>query len=197
VIASGETATFVVLGRLVTAGDEGIDPRSLTVVDGPGSGTARAVDGRIVYTPAPFWLGKESLTYRVCDTTGDRNGCARATLEVTTTRRVETVEVALRGQPRHEFGVGNRRNPTTARFQNVTVCDGSEPPSQHCLVTRLGGSNGSRWLWDGPPGRVPGGYPFVLVVHVDSWADGDGKPGPTGIRYELRLRFTHQGGGSS
>jgi hypothetical protein len=106
VIASGETATFDVLGRLVTAGDEGIDPRSLTVVDGPGSGTARAVDGRIVYTPAPFWLGKESLTYRVCDTTGDRRGCARATLEVTTTRRVETVEVALRGQPRHEFGVG-------------------------------------------------------------------------------------------
>ncbi len=68
-IAEGAVATLNVLTNdndLIDGG--GLDLSSLTVIDGPNSGTAVAnTDGTITYTPGPDFNGNDTVTYRICD----------------------------------------------------------------------------------------------------------------------------------
>ena len=75
-------------------GVEGVtlDPATLAVVDGPDhsngrpGGTKGTVtnDGVIAYIPEPSFSGVDSITYRVCTTSGV---CEMATVSITVTER--------------------------------------------------------------------------------------------------------------
>ncbi|WP_285618155.1 Ig-like domain-containing protein [Kineosporia sp. NBRC 101677] len=57
----------------VTANDRDPDGDPLTlarIVTRPTDGTARIVDGKLVYTPAAGFIGKDTVRYEVCDPTG-------------------------------------------------------------------------------------------------------------------------------
>lgn len=72
----------------VLANDSDPNGDSLSIsIDGPPShGTARVENGKILYTPAPGFVGTDSLTYIVSDGKGS-TATATVTIEVTTTGR--------------------------------------------------------------------------------------------------------------
>ncbi len=69
-----------------------LDPASLTITAGPTHGTATAdpLTGVITYNPDPDYVGPDSFTYQVCDTSTPTPVCASATISVSVTRGVVT-----------------------------------------------------------------------------------------------------------
>ena len=60
-----------------------IDASTLTVTTVPKHGTAIVNnDGTVTYTPSPYFVGTDSLVYRVCDN-GNPALCTNATLYFT------------------------------------------------------------------------------------------------------------------
>jgi large repetitive protein len=74
--ASGQAVTAD-----VTANDKDADGKAVTLtsVNKPAHGTAKVVDGKVVYTPDPGFAGTETITYVVTDSLG---GTATGTLTV-------------------------------------------------------------------------------------------------------------------
>ncbi len=69
-------------------------PASVTVISGPGSGSASvdSVTGEIIYTPDPGFSGSDSFTYEVCDDGAPLPAqCATATVTVTINAAAATV----------------------------------------------------------------------------------------------------------
>ena len=71
-VAAGEdTAVIIDVVSNDTDPDGNLDPASVTVVSGPGSGSALPTagqPGKITYTPIADFNGSDSFTYQVCDT---------------------------------------------------------------------------------------------------------------------------------
>ena len=86
--AAADKATVPAGGKVtidVTANDKDLDggPLTLTKVTGGAvNGTAKVVEGKLVYTPDPGFVGTDSVTYQVCDPTGLCD-TATATIKVT------------------------------------------------------------------------------------------------------------------
>jgi protein CrcB len=84
ILEQGGSATVSILAN-DKAGDLGktIDAASLVVLTAPTNGTAVInSDGTITYTPSPFFVGEDSLEYRVCDTNNPAQ-CQTATVYFT------------------------------------------------------------------------------------------------------------------
>uniref|UniRef100_UPI0040481754 tandem-95 repeat protein n=1 Tax=Algoriphagus sp. TaxID=1872435 RepID=UPI0040481754 len=84
ILEQGGSATVAILAN-DKAGDLGktIDASSLVVLTAPAQGTAVVnSDGTITYTPSPFFVGVDSLEYRVCDTNNPAQ-CQTATVYFT------------------------------------------------------------------------------------------------------------------
>ena len=84
ILEQGGSATVAILAN-DKAGDLGktIDATSLVVLTAPAQGTAVVnSDGTITYTPSPFFVGVDSLEYRVCDTNNPAQ-CQTATVYFT------------------------------------------------------------------------------------------------------------------
>ena len=63
--------------------DGDIDPKTLEVVEGPKQGTAKVVDGKLVYTANPDATGQDTITYLVKDKNGNVSNKATVTIEIT------------------------------------------------------------------------------------------------------------------
>jgi gliding motility-associated-like protein len=84
ILEQGGSATVAILAN-DKAGDLGqtIDASSLVILTAPAHGTAVVnSDGTITYTPSPFFVGVDSLEYRVCDTNNPAQ-CQTATVYFT------------------------------------------------------------------------------------------------------------------
>jgi len=84
ILEQGGSATVAILANDKT-GDLGktIDATSLVILTAPAHGTAVVnSDGTITYTPSPFFVGVDSLEYRVCDTNNPAQ-CQTATVYFT------------------------------------------------------------------------------------------------------------------
>jgi gliding motility-associated-like protein len=84
ILEQGGSATVAILAN-DTAGDLGktIDATSLVILTAPAHGSAVVnSDGTITYTPSPFFVGVDSLEYRVCDTNNPAQ-CQTATVYFT------------------------------------------------------------------------------------------------------------------
>ncbi len=84
ILEQGGSATVAILAN-DKAGDLGktIDATSLVVLTAPAHGTAVVnSDGTITYTPSPFFVGVDSLEYRICDTNNPAQ-CQTATVYFT------------------------------------------------------------------------------------------------------------------
>ncbi len=84
--ATTDESTLVTID--VLANDNGgsgtLDPTTLAVTGGPGTGSATVVSGQVSYTPNAGFAGNDSFDYQVCDVGGS---CGAQTVTVTVVNR--------------------------------------------------------------------------------------------------------------
>ena len=90
----GQAVTIVVLGNDRDP-DGVLNPASVKIKSGPSHGQAQAsANGSLRYTPAPAYLGADSLTYEVCDSASTPL-CATATVTVSVSAKPNQAPVAV------------------------------------------------------------------------------------------------------
>nr|WP_295702717.1 Ig-like domain-containing protein [Lapillicoccus sp.] len=84
---NGTVVTPVIPTAGVTPGGAPLDPTSVVVVVAPqhGTTTVDAANGAITYTADPGYVGPDSYTYRICDTSTPEPVCTTAVVSLTVT----------------------------------------------------------------------------------------------------------------
>lgn len=73
------------------AGDQPLDPSTLTIENSVSNGEARVVNGKILYTPAANFFGSDSLTYFVRDSANEKSNSANLLITVTNVDDASTI----------------------------------------------------------------------------------------------------------
>ena len=87
IVENGTVVTPVIPTAGVTPGGAPLDPTSVVVVVAPqhGTTTVDAANGAITYTADPGYVGPDSYTYRICDTSTPEPVCTTAVVSLTVT----------------------------------------------------------------------------------------------------------------
>ncbi len=121
-------ATFDVLANDVPSPTIAVDPQSLGIVSNPAHGTASVTaDHKILYSPAKFYAGPDSFTYRVCAPATVQ--CDTATVQVTVIAAlINVADVRIpegnHGWTRMKFTITldeRLRFPVTVQYTTVDV----------------------------------------------------------------------------
>ena len=149
------------------AGAQPLQPESVSIASGPSSGSATVnIDGSISYTPKTGFVGSDSFTYSVCDSSSPTPLCDSATVTVV----VNGYGVSLRYRlvTINYDVLGNMINATvptqtaaSARVANVALGVGSSGIS----TVMAGPTTGAACDADSPPGACD---QFHVISFLDN-----------------------------